>query len=1551
MRHVSYLFVTLLLTLIVLGCSGSPGSPVSPDPNGSGSAGAMVTPQPGDYVTPGGADNSAPDLTEANTHPLQGQPLQGSHALWGLYEFALNPEADTLEIVPLRAGTLHLNALKFLEPGGEPGMVQLVGGLNWNSDKTKLDIDIRLTHPFPSFPQFSGFDVKGILITKGDFTGLSDPDLVMAGPSYLHLLNADGFTRWWNPVEFQGNTIFAYTDGALGMKDSKFHFLATLNGFKYFCDTLNKDDAVELLDTADRGAFRSTSSNIRHYSIAVPSFPSSLLFNYAIDASWEPPVTKPPVIPDDFPPEANQPEPWRIVSTETLNTIYYDALIGEQGGQLDLSIAVYDWQNPSPSPAGTINRVVAEWPNLFAPTEAEFVSNQGDYALWKLTLEPIAGALSSTDDISYLIWAESSDGAGYGGILDPDDALIAANSFGTGVLPQKVNTPPQVTSGVDGNPSPGLVTETYTVLWTDPDTGDTITVLWSVEPLGDPYLFDEPGNGDGTIDINWADYGFGAFTVQAQVSDGVNPPVEATALDVMVGNIPPIVGPIMGPTDVTAADTAAKYTATAFDPDQGQTLTYMWSFVLSGDPASFIIPGDPGDGSLTIDFSNVDPDIYEINVQVSDGFDLANGLPIIVTHSNTPPTVGQVDGKTPVTSADINELYQAPWSDPDKTQTISFLWSVVPDGDPESFTLPSNPDGSINIDWSTHPVGSYSVNVMADDGIAQTVGTALTVMRENILPTAGDVSGPTPVSSADTGSVYIAPIADADPDQVLTALWSVVPTGGLPNYVIASEPDLSVIIDWSVYSDGYYDVNVRADDGFAQVEGTLLTVHKFDNKQPSVGAVTGPVSVDHSTTDAQYSAPISDPEGDPLTVFWSVVPHGTPASYTIPGDDVTPLTVDWSTYPNLGDYDINVQVDDGFNPPVEGTLLTVSLLNTLPSVGSVSGPGFVDGFDIDANYTAAVSDIDPTQTLTILWSVVPTGAPPIYALPDLGGGSIDIDWSVFQVGDYDVNLQVSDGVGTVEGTLYAVHRMNTAPVVGQVAGDTSVDCTDTASHYAAPIDHPDPGQSLTIFWSIVKPGDPHKYLIPANGDGSLDINWSTVPVGSYAVNLQVSDGFATVEGTELVIERLNTLPVAGAVTGPAMVTQADTEHYYVNPPTTDCDIAQTLEFAFSIVPQGNPPDYSIPAATDAIDIDWSGYAVGTWTIGCSAYDGYGYGYATPLDVIVALPPCEGTAHSYLGIVIPNHYSVAALSILPRGDVAFLNEGVSFYGGLGLAQVGPHTLGVFNADNTGATTVTNTYNLGTADAVISIDTSPVDSRVLIVTASQPTLIKILDADTIFGDPIDGVIDTGNSKITWVAVDIEADGDFWAVQRDTTSATVYRLVRYTHLVSSPYYQYDATGTRDITPQTGTNTDIFDIAINQQSSMLYLLEAGPVSQGTMQTYLVLDGFQAVFMGTLGNALFSQPLDFEAHPLIGFARYGDIEIDHMNAADEKCRILLYGRLADGSSELIRMDSSYNTLDVENHSAAWPAFSINTDSDPSTRNLIMPDAGNLAYWQTPFDW
>ena len=235
------------------------------------------------------------------------------------------------------------------------------------------------------------------------------PAIIYAGKTETYLLNADGLTRWWNPTEFPYNPatpVDGYIDGALGTPDAVADYSSTINGYKYFADGLGPNDNLTVLDPVARGVFSAGTKNIRHYSIHLGG---GLIFNYAVDACWVPPIGPPPItVPDDFPPTANKPEAWRIDLTST-NTLFYDNFSGIGGGNLHLKIDVYDHFN-----AGK-NTIKAESLSGLGPASTPDATPGGvGYSTYQLDLP--GNTLTENGWIDLLIEVQS-DAAGYNGKL------------------------------------------------------------------------------------------------------------------------------------------------------------------------------------------------------------------------------------------------------------------------------------------------------------------------------------------------------------------------------------------------------------------------------------------------------------------------------------------------------------------------------------------------------------------------------------------------------------------------------------------------------------------------------------------------------------------------------------------------------------------------------------------------------------------------------------------------------------------------------------------------------------------------------------------------------------------------------------------------------------------------------------------------------------------------------------------------------------------------------------------------------------------------------
>src|SRR4030042_3017822 len=108
-----------------------------------------------------------PDIRNPTTqNQVQRGIDAGPYRLWGEWTFYISAVHDRVDVVPQRDLHLHLNALKFLEDYCK-NCLQIVSIKN-NGDST-VDLTVRITHPFKGFPQYTGFDVKGVIMFNGSF--------------------------------------------------------------------------------------------------------------------------------------------------------------------------------------------------------------------------------------------------------------------------------------------------------------------------------------------------------------------------------------------------------------------------------------------------------------------------------------------------------------------------------------------------------------------------------------------------------------------------------------------------------------------------------------------------------------------------------------------------------------------------------------------------------------------------------------------------------------------------------------------------------------------------------------------------------------------------------------------------------------------------------------------------------------------------------------------------------------------------------------------------------------------------------------------------------------------------------------------------------------------------------------------------------------------------------------------------------------------------------------------------------------------------------------
>ena len=273
-----YILILAVLAATVLGCARDVGIPTLPDTH-----------------DPSGA------LQSQSPYDLD----DGPYRLWGEWTFFFNAEHDRVDVVPRRQARFHLNALKFLEEYCTDCLQ--ITNIDNNGDGT-IDLTVQITHPFPGMPQFTGFDVKGIIMFNGSYEFPTPENHNLPLPSLCYIswrelgdpevINPDGYTYRWSPVYESGSNlpIFNYWEGkfASGVPN------AGLNAYLNFYSDV------------ERHMFRSNTQVTRTYRIWLPPG-EPVVAGYAIEACWEPPTVTPVTNPvEDFPITANQTEPYHF---------------------------------------------------------------------------------------------------------------------------------------------------------------------------------------------------------------------------------------------------------------------------------------------------------------------------------------------------------------------------------------------------------------------------------------------------------------------------------------------------------------------------------------------------------------------------------------------------------------------------------------------------------------------------------------------------------------------------------------------------------------------------------------------------------------------------------------------------------------------------------------------------------------------------------------------------------------------------------------------------------------------------------------------------------------------------------------------------------------------------------------------------------------------------------------------------------------------------------------------------------------------------------------
>ena len=197
---------------------------------------------------------------------------QSNRQVLGLWRVHVSDDRMSAEVVPLRSADMHLNTVRMLEVAPCTGCLKAENFAVFPGDIVQCDI--RLKHPLASNIKWAGFDVRGIFISKPDFTFPASGRKVAMGEGVPKMLDPDCFTTLFNPTEFPPDSAtFAALKYFPGNYSPGGDLSATLNPYVAF----NKKEP--------RRCFEIQSESIETIQIHLPHGASD--FGYAVDACWQ----------------------------------------------------------------------------------------------------------------------------------------------------------------------------------------------------------------------------------------------------------------------------------------------------------------------------------------------------------------------------------------------------------------------------------------------------------------------------------------------------------------------------------------------------------------------------------------------------------------------------------------------------------------------------------------------------------------------------------------------------------------------------------------------------------------------------------------------------------------------------------------------------------------------------------------------------------------------------------------------------------------------------------------------------------------------------------------------------------------------------------------------------------------------------------------------------------------------------------------------------------------------------------------------------------------
>lgn len=399
--------------------------------------------------------------------------------------------------------------------------------------------------------------------------------------------------------------------------------------------------------------------------------------------------------------------------------------------------------------------------------------------------------------------------------LRVSDGKVWSNSVFVTVLASAINLPPVALITA---PSQALVNAKVTLDGTGSSdvNRDELRFRWSLisKPTGSGAILSSVSDPRPSFTPDQP----GAYVFGLQVSDGrLSSTTEYVTVNAGVANLPPEAG--VGPDLLYVArnDTVTLDGTSSRDPNR-DPLTFKWTFI--SKPVSSLAVPTPADSarpSFKADLTGV----YVLSLVVSDGKleSKPQYVTVVASDANVAPKAVAGDNRQVLTGSTVT-LDGSASSDPNKGDTLSYLWNLVarPDGSKASLSSQTSPKPTFQADQK----GLYVASLTVFDGKLYSPASVVTISADtaNGKPTAKAGSA----QEVKVGStVTLSGIESSDPDKdLLKFQWSFVTAPGATKPNLAG--DTLPIAQFTPTQSGTYVLSLIVNDGKVDSDPAYLTI-------------------------------------------------------------------------------------------------------------------------------------------------------------------------------------------------------------------------------------------------------------------------------------------------------------------------------------------------------------------------------------------------------------------------------------------------------------------------------------------------------------------------------------------------------------------------------------------------------------------------------------------------------------------------------------------------------------------------------------------------------